>query len=77
MRTTIDIPDALFRRTKATAALRGSTMKALIIKALENEVRQHDATGSNRTRRVQLPLVHLRRDKLLDLRGFNFDNLLA
>lgn len=34
----IDMPDALFRKTKAVAALRGSSMKDLIIRAVEKEV---------------------------------------
>ena len=38
MRTTIDIPDALFRKTKATSALRGTSLKALIVSAIEKEV---------------------------------------
>ena len=38
MRTTVDLPEALFRKTKATAALRGFTMKELIVQALEKEV---------------------------------------
>jgi hypothetical protein len=37
MRTTIDIPDALFRKTKALAALQGSSMKDFIIRAVEHE----------------------------------------
>lgn len=35
MKTTLEIPDDLFRRTKATAALRGESMKELVIHALE------------------------------------------
>ena len=38
MRTTIDIPDPVFRRLKAAAALRGTSMKALILAALEREI---------------------------------------
>lgn len=38
MRTTIDLPDPVFRRLKATAALRGTSMKALILAALEREI---------------------------------------
>ena len=34
MRTTIDIPDDVFRRAKALAALRGSTLKDLVAEAL-------------------------------------------
>ena len=38
MRTTIDLPEPMFRRLKSTAALRGTSMKALIIAALEREI---------------------------------------
>ena len=73
MRTTIDMPDALFRKTKAVAALRGSSMKELIIDAVEREVsRPAPAKG----RRVKLPLIHLSPGKKLDLTGFDFDELL-
>lgn len=34
MKTTIDIPDDLFRRTKATAALEGKTLKEFVSAAL-------------------------------------------
>jgi hypothetical protein len=34
MRTTIDLPDALFRRAKAEAALRGCHLKDLVTEAL-------------------------------------------
>ena len=40
MRTTIEIPDDLFRRAKATAALQGSTLKDLVVRALERELAQ-------------------------------------
>ena len=36
MRTTVDIPDELLRKTKATAALRGMKMKDLIVKLIES-----------------------------------------
>ncbi len=40
MRTTIDLPEPMFRRLKSTAALRGTSMKNLIVAALEREL--HD-----------------------------------
>ncbi|MEI9814558.1 MAG: hypothetical protein WDO18_18780 [Acidobacteriota bacterium] len=40
MRTTVDLPDALYRKTKAVAALRGVKMKDVIVKAIEAEVSQ-------------------------------------
>jgi len=35
MRTTIDLPDDLFRRAKATAALQGKSLKELVASVLE------------------------------------------
>lgn len=40
MKTTIELPDSLLRAAKATAARRGTTLKAIITHALEREV--HD-----------------------------------
>jgi hypothetical protein len=78
MRTTVDLPDALFRRTKALAALRGSSMKELIVSAVEREVGgQNPAEGGQSPRVVRLPLMHLRGRRQLDLSGFDFDDLLT
>lgn len=38
MKTTIDLPDPLFRRAKATAAVEGVTLKAFITKAVESKL---------------------------------------
>ena len=38
MRTTIDLPDELFRRTKASAALRGESMKEFVARALQDQL---------------------------------------
>ena len=38
MKTTIEIPDRLFRRAKATAAARGQTLKQLLTEALEEKL---------------------------------------
>jgi hypothetical protein len=39
MRTTIDIPDALFRRAKATAAMEGKSLRQIVVAALESQLR--------------------------------------
>ena len=75
MRTTIDMPDALFRKTKAVAALRGSSMKELIIQAVEREVTAIVAPAKRK--RIKLPLVKSRSGRKLDLTGFDFDELLG
>ncbi len=77
MRTTIDLPDSLFRRTKALAASRGSSLKDLIVLAVEREVNAQAALADSSSRRVKLPLFHLRSKRKLDLTDFNFDDLLA
>jgi hypothetical protein len=77
MRTTIDVPDPLFRKTKAAAALRGEPMKELIIRALEREIDATAAGAGTPGSRVKLPLVRLGKGRKLDLRGFDFDDLLT
>ena len=73
--TTVDLPEALFRRTKATAALRGFTMKQLIVQALEKEL--VGQTVAKKGKRVTLPLIRIPKGKKLNLDGFDFDDLLA
>jgi hypothetical protein len=75
MRTTIDIPDALFRKTKAIAALRGSSMKDLIIHAVEREVTA--STPPTKRHRIKLPVIRSWKGRKLDLTGFDFDELLG
>lgn len=40
MKTTLDIPDELFRRVKMTAVSRGSTLKRYVAEALESKLRE-------------------------------------
>jgi hypothetical protein len=55
MRTTVDLPDALFKRVKSEAALRGMRLKEFIAQSLEkNLAGQRDDLKS---RRVRLPLI--------------------
>ena len=75
MRTTIDLPDSLFRKTKAVAALRGSSMKDLIVQALEREVTA--AVPSSKGKRAKLPIISTWKGRKLDLTGFDFDELLG
>ena len=74
MRTTVDLPDALFRKSKATAALRGSSMKDLIVRAVEREVNSPAPQKVSR-KKVKLPLIRKWSGPKLDLTGFDFDEL--
>ena len=58
MRTTIDIPDALYRRIKARAASEGRPAKALILQAVEQALTPN-AVGNGRP--VTLPIVRSKR----------------
>ena len=40
MKTTIELPDGMFRRAKALAAARGVTLKRLFTEALEDQLRR-------------------------------------
>jgi hypothetical protein len=78
MRTTLDLPDTLFRRTKALAAMRGSSMKDLIVGVLEREVDSEIPEPERPARRpFELPAVHLAKGRTLDLSEFDFDDLLT
>lgn len=64
MRTTIDIPDAMYRRLKARAAREGRTVKALILQGTERVLSSTEPVAG---RRVRLPLVPSRRPGTLRL----------
>lgn len=55
MKTTIDLPDPLFRRAKASAAQRGTSMKALFTRAIEKDLDTPDTPISELLR--DLPRV--------------------
>ena len=76
MRTTIDLPDSVFRETKALAAMRGITMKEFIIQALEQAKHTAPVKQSPEKRR-KFPSFHLRSGRRLDLSNFDFDDLLT
>ena len=74
MRTTIDLPDPLFRELKAVAARRGSSLKSVIRTAVESEIRKAEAkTG----RRVKFPVLPSRDPGSLDLTNAEIEGLLT
>jgi hypothetical protein len=77
MRTTIDIPDPLFRRTKATAAARGITLRQLVVESLQRDITPPPKPPTKGKRRLKLPEIHLEPGRILDLTNFDFDDLLT
>ena len=55
MRTTVDLPDPLYKRVKAEAALRGMKLRDFITRALEQALA--GSSQKTKSRRVRLPLV--------------------
>lgn len=54
MRTTLDLPDELFRQVKAKAAIEGAKLKDLLTRYVENGLRQPAAQSR---RRSKLPVI--------------------
>ena len=58
MRTTVDIPDAMYRRLKSRAAREGTSTRALILKGVKEVLRaERQQSGSP----VSLPIVRSKR----------------
>lgn len=74
MRTTVDLPDPLFRQVESVAALRGSTLKHFIKGALQQAVTTDLAL---RSRKVRLPLIRSKHPGALQLTNADIENYLA
>jgi hypothetical protein len=72
MRTTVDLPDDVYRQVKAKAALEGRSIKAFMLQAVETQLR---AVRSSRAD-DRLPLIRSRRKKKLNLTGSQIDEIL-
>ena len=57
MRTTVDIPDSLYRELKGKAASEGRSVKELILRGVEQELKGR----KSRPNRVTLPIVRSKR----------------
>lgn len=55
MRTTVDIPDSLYRRLKLAAALRGCSVQDLVLRGLKAELQAHG--GRRKQKLVKLPII--------------------
>lgn len=65
MRTTVDIPDTMYRRLKARAASEGSSTKALILRGVEQVLK--GGRPPTRRRIASPPLVPSKRPGKLQL----------
>ncbi|MGA8028108.1 MAG: ribbon-helix-helix protein, CopG family [Bryobacteraceae bacterium] len=74
MRTTIDVPDQLFRELKAMAARRGTSLKSVIRIAVEAEIRK---TERKTGRRLKFPLLSSKQPGSRKLTNAEIDDLSA
>jgi hypothetical protein len=64
MRTTVDIPDPLYRELKGKAATEGRSVKELILRGVEAELQSN---RKKQGRRVPLPIIRSKRPGSLRL----------
>jgi hypothetical protein len=57
MRTTIDLPDEVYRTLKARAAFRGTTLKDLVQQLIEQALSQADGPERSNKTRPPLPVI--------------------
>lgn len=79
MRTTIDIPDPLYRELKSKAANEGRSVKELILRGVESNLRQtsHSAKTPQKSK-IRIPILQskepgtlqLDNERIFDLIGF-------
>ncbi len=74
MRTTIDVPEPVFRKMKATAALRGVSLKDFVLGAVEREMAKKQAP---RDYMVQVPLIRSKRPGKRNLTNAEIEDLLT
>jgi len=75
MRTTVDIPDELYRQLKSRAAAEGGTVKQLLVRGAEAVVREQP---KRKIRRLREPILNkgvpgslkMNNDIIYDLIGF-------
>lgn len=76
MRTSLDIPDPLFRHLKAKAALEGSTLRDLVLKLVQRGLNSSNTIPSEVTA-SSLPSISLGAPMVLDAEHLSNANLSA
>lgn len=55
MRTTVEIPDPMYRRLKSVAALQGCSVKELVLRGVKAEL--EGTKGKRKGRAIKLPII--------------------
>lgn len=76
MRTTIELPDSVYRQSEKIARLKGFSVEELIVRTLEHAL-ETESPSAPATKRVSFPLISSACPGTLDLTDFDFDDLLT
>ncbi|HXE08090.1 MAG TPA: hypothetical protein VN612_09345 [Acidobacteriaceae bacterium] len=76
MRTTIELPDTVYRNAERVARTQGVSIEEFLLRTFESQFKDQAAKPSESVR-VTLPLVPSKDPGALDMKDFNFDDLLA
>jgi plasmid stability protein len=74
MRTTLDIPDEVYRRLKVKAAVEGETLREIALRGILREI---ESVEGNPIRKLQLPVISSSRPGTLNLTNEQIDELTA
>ena len=74
MRTTVDIPDVLYRELKTRAAREKVSVKQLILRGVESELRP---PSRSRKRRVSFPLLRSKQPGTLEIDNAKIYDLIS
>lgn len=75
MRTTVEIPDEIYRELKIKAAREGKTVREIVLQGLQQELENNEK--SRPIRKLKLPLIRSSRPGTLDLTNEQIDDILA
>lgn len=76
MRTAIEFSESLYRQGEQIVRLQGVSIQKFVIRTLERELSASPGSRAGQTP-VTLPLVSSKSPGVLDLKDFDFDDLLA
>jgi SHS2 domain-containing protein len=74
MRTTVDIPDAVYRRLKSEAAQRGCSVKELVLRGVKAEL--EGGKPVRKAKAITLPIIDSKRPGWLRLTNQQINEIL-
>jgi hypothetical protein len=76
MRTTIELPESVYRQSEQIARMKGFSVEQFVVQALER-VLEAEPPSPGGSKPIDFPLISSSHPGTLDLADFDFDDLLA